>query len=57
MSLEKAIKYGKERRKPFTHGKAARYSCRNQGSCQWCLENRMINTIRKLSAAKDKDQE
>lgn len=28
-------------------------SCRNHGSCQWCEENRMHNTIKRQMAAED----
>lgn len=40
MSLDKAIKHNKEKRKPYRHSKAIDPSCRNHGSCPWCLENR-----------------
>ena len=40
MSLDKAIEHGKERRKPYYGSKAFDYTCRNHGSCQWCVENR-----------------
>lgn len=40
MSLDKAIEHGKERRKPYRGSKAFDYTCRNHGSCQWCVENR-----------------
>ncbi len=41
MSLDKAIKYGKEKRKPYKGSKAIDCTCRNHGSCQYCKENRM----------------
>lgn len=41
MSLDKAIKYGKEKRKPYIDSKAVDYSCRNHGSCGWCRNNRL----------------
>ena len=41
MSLDKAIKYGKEKRKPYTGSKTIDYSCRNHGSCPCCKENRL----------------
>jgi len=41
MSLEKAIEHGKERRKPYYGSKAIDCTCRNHGSCQWCLGNRL----------------
>ena len=40
MSLDKAIKHGKEHRKPYTGSKAIDGTCRNHGSCPWCEENR-----------------
>lgn len=40
MSLDKAIKYGKEHRKPYYGSKAIDKTCRNHGSCPWCEENR-----------------
>ena len=40
MSLDKAIRHGKERRKPYVGSKAVDCTCRNHGSCQWCAENR-----------------
>ena len=40
MSLDKAIKAGKEHRKPYRGSKAHTCSCRNHGSCSWCLSNR-----------------
>lgn len=40
MSLDKAIKHGKEKRKPYTGIKAIDATCRNHGSCPWCEGNR-----------------
>ena len=40
MSLEKAIKYGKEKRKPYTKAKAVDKHCRNHGDCPYCKGNR-----------------
>ena len=42
MSLDKAIKYGKEKRKKFFKSKAFDSSCRNHGSCGYCEGNRRI---------------
>ena len=33
MSLDKAVFYGKEHRKPYTNSKAVDRTCRNHGSC------------------------
>ena len=40
MSLDKAIEYGKEKRKPYRGSKAIDPSCRNHGGCPWCERNR-----------------
>lgn len=40
MSLDKAIKHGKEHRKPYTGSKSIDKTCRNHGGCPWCEENR-----------------
>lgn len=40
MSLDKAIKHKKEKRKPYRGSKAFDCSCRNHGSCPYCLSNR-----------------
>ena len=38
--IDKAIKYKKEKRKPYTKAKAVDKSCRNHGNCKWCEDNR-----------------
>jgi len=40
MSLDKAVKHGKEHRKPYSGAQAVSQSCRNHGGCPYCLENR-----------------
>ena len=45
MSLDKAIKHKKERRKPYYGAKAISCSCRNNGNCDWCRENRLHKSI------------
>ena len=41
MSLDKAIKYGKEKRKQYRGGKACDPMCRNHGGCTWCRDGRL----------------
>lgn len=41
MSHDKAIKSGKEHRKQYTGAKACDCTCRNHGSCAYCLRNRL----------------
>lgn len=57
MSLDKAIKHGKEHRKPYTGSKAIDCTCRNHGSCDWCKENRMIASIRQKERLKSREKE
>ena len=51
MSLDKAIKSGKEKRKPYRKGKAVDGSCRNHGSCTYCTGNRKYHETKKLESA------
>ena len=51
MGLEKAIEHGKEKRKPYKGAKAVDCSCRNHGTCEWCMGNRTHNTNRKREKA------
>lgn len=44
MSLDKAIKYGKEKRKAYRGAKAVDRTCRNHGSCPYCGQNRQYHT-------------
>jgi len=41
MAFDKAIKSGKEHRKPYTKAKAVDKTCRNHGSCEYCSGNRL----------------
>lgn len=40
MSLDKAIQFGKEKRKQFRKSKRFDRTCRNHGKCPWCEGNR-----------------
>lgn len=40
MSMDKGIKYGKEKRKPYYGSKAIDPSCRCGGTCEQCQMNR-----------------
>jgi len=42
MSLDKAIKAGKEKRKLYRGAKAVDHSCRNHGDCPYCANNRLF---------------
>lgn len=51
MSLDKAIKSGKEHRKPYRGAKSIDCTCRNHGSCEWCRENRTHKNDKREMAA------
>jgi len=52
MSLDKAI--GKrEKRKPYRGSKAFDRTCRNHGTCEWCIENRTISSRRQYEEIKE----
>lgn len=52
MSLDKAIKYGKEHRKPYyRYCEQIDPSCRNHGSCPWCEENRKYKNLKREQKA------
>jgi hypothetical protein len=54
MSLDKAIKAGKEHRKPYRKSKAFDKTCRNHGSCPCCQGNRKHSTeVRKMKGGED----
>ena len=57
MALDKAIKAGKEWRKPYKGGKAIDKTCRNHGGCPWCEEKRKYKNIKRLEKALDKLKE
>lgn len=57
MALDKAIKSGKEWRKPYKGSKAIDPTCRNHGGCPWCEENRKYKNIKRLEKALDKLKE
>lgn len=48
MSLDKAIKYGKEHRKPYFGSKSIDGTCRNHGGCPWCERNRLYKNIKRI---------
>lgn len=50
MSLNKAIKSGKEHRKPYRGAKAVDKQCRNHGSCPRCYSNRVYRDRKQMAA-------
>lgn len=56
MSLDKAIKHGKEHRKPYTGAKAVSSICRN-GYCSWCNNNKFYRKRKQEEKMKFKEKE
>ena len=48
MSLDKAVFYGKEHRKPYKGAKAVCQNCRNHGDCDYCKGNRLYSVNKAL---------
>lgn len=57
MALNKAIKNGKEHRKPYSGSKAIDRTCRNHGGCLWCEKNRKYKYIKNEKKMLDKLKE
>lgn len=51
MSHDKAIKHGKEHRKPYRRSARFDKSCRNHGDCSWCEGNRRFFDRKRRRAA------
>jgi len=52
MALDKAIAAKKEKRQPYRKAKAVDHTCRNNGTCPWCKENRTHNTRKRMEREK-----
>ena len=61
MSLDKAIRSGKEHRKPYRGSKAVDPMCCNHGGCDYCLRSRTYRTQKEFerirSSVRDAEQE
>jgi len=55
--LDKAIKHGKEKRKPYRKSKAFDKSCRNHGYCPYCRNNRLFKNKMRALITKDDIEE
>jgi hypothetical protein len=53
--IDKAIKHGKEHRKPYYKSGKSDRTCRPGGSCPYCLNNRMHGLKKRIAAAKAKE--
>ena len=52
--MDKAIIYGKEKRKPYRGAKAIDPCCSNHGADEWALGNRQYKNKKRELSAKDK---
>ena len=52
MSIEKAIRYGKDHRKPYYDSRNFDWSCRNHHSCPFCENTRLFDQRKKELYAK-----
>lgn len=57
MGLEKAIEHEKEKRKPYKGSKAICTACRNHGSDDWGLGNRIHRYRKRQATAEQKEKE
>ena len=57
MGLEKAIRSGKERRKPYRKAKLVDRTCRNHGTCSWCHSNRVFKSVVRKQIVEEKLRE
>lgn len=57
MSLDKSIEHHKEHRKPYRGSKTFDRTCRNHGSCDWCRDNRLHNSKKRLESSNEKLKE
>lgn len=52
MSLDKAVKHHKVKRKPYRKAKAVSKLCRNHGACSWCEGNRTYKNRKRMISDK-----
>lgn len=57
MSLDQAIKHGKEKRKQYHGAKACDAWCRNHGYCWICRKNRLHKRMVEMLQMKDRIEE
>ncbi len=56
MSLDKAIKHGKEHRKPYRKSQRFDKTCRCHGACSYCRDNRTkFDKLARLKVSDDYD--
>jgi hypothetical protein len=53
VSLDKAIKHGKEKRKPYRGAKAIDPLCRTN-RCAYCMSDKLHNNRRRAASAREK---
>jgi hypothetical protein len=53
MSLDKSIKYKKEKREEYRGASSFDRSCRNHGTCEYCKTNRTIGFKKLIEKSKE----
>ena len=53
MSLEKSILHGKDHRKPLRGSRRFDSSCRNHGSCSYCRDSRLVQSMKEDNRTKE----
>ena len=56
MSLDKAIKHGKEKRRQYHGCKSFDRSCRNHGGCDYCKNSRTYQARKARARVEDEDE-
>lgn len=54
MSMDKAIKHGKEHRKSYKSAKSVDPRCRNHGDCPYCHGNRLYTMKKTMDKMKNR---
>lgn len=57
MSLEKGIKSGKEHRQKYYDSRSFDLTCRHQGGCRACKQNRQYNNTKRIIAVKEREKD
>ena len=56
MSLDKAIAHGKEHRKPYYRSGKWDRTCRPNGKCAWCRDNRRIGDLKRADQTRESQE-
>ena len=57
MSMEKAVKHGKVKRRKYYDSRTFDYSCRHGGNCAWCSNGRQFKGRKDMAASQEQVEE